>query len=37
MGCNKKEAARAVAEAIEHDEPHDLDGLLRAALRRCSS
>jgi hypothetical protein len=26
-----------VAEAIEHDEPHDLEGLIKAALRRCGS
>jgi hypothetical protein len=37
LGLKKREATRVVAEAIAEDRPGDLDALIRAALRRCSS
>jgi hypothetical protein len=37
LGFKKEVAARAVREALERDEPHDLEGLVKAALRRCST
>jgi hypothetical protein len=37
LGFTKDMAARAVREAIEHDAPHDLESLIKAALRRCGS
>jgi hypothetical protein len=37
LGFTKEVAARAVREAIEHDAPRDLERLIKAALRRCSS
>jgi hypothetical protein len=36
LGFTKDVARRAVRDAIEHDEPHDLEGLIKAALRRCA-
>jgi Holliday junction resolvasome RuvABC DNA-binding subunit len=36
LGFTKDVARRAMREAIEHDEPHDLEGLIKAALRRCA-
>jgi hypothetical protein len=33
----KDVAARAVREALERDAPHDLEGLIKAALKRCGS
>jgi hypothetical protein len=36
LGFTKDVANRAVREAIEHDEPHDLEALIKAALRRCA-
>ena len=35
LGFTKDVAARAVREAIECDEPHELESLIKAALRRC--
>jgi Holliday junction resolvasome RuvABC DNA-binding subunit len=32
----KREAMRAVSEALAEDEPHDLEALIRSALRRCT-
>jgi hypothetical protein len=37
LGFTKDVAARAVREAIEHDAPHDLESLVKAALRRCAA
>jgi Holliday junction resolvasome RuvABC DNA-binding subunit len=37
LGFKKDAAARAVREAIEHDASHDLEGLIKAALRRCDT
>jgi hypothetical protein len=37
LGFTKDVAARAVRDALEHDAPHDLESLLKAALRRCGS
>jgi Holliday junction resolvasome RuvABC DNA-binding subunit len=35
LGVTKELGARAVREALEHDAPHDLEALIKAALRRC--
>jgi Holliday junction resolvasome RuvABC DNA-binding subunit len=35
LGFKKDVAAAAVREAIECDAPGDLEGLIKAALRRC--
>jgi hypothetical protein len=35
LGFKKDVAARAVREALEHDAPHDLERLIKAALKRC--
>jgi hypothetical protein len=35
LGFPKDVAARSVREAIEYDAPHDLESLIKAALRRC--
>jgi hypothetical protein len=35
LGFTKDVAKRAVSDAIEHDEPPDLESLLRSALKRC--
>jgi Holliday junction resolvasome RuvABC DNA-binding subunit len=37
LGFKKDLASRAVREAIECDEPHDLESLIKAALRRCGT
>ena len=37
LGFKKDVAARAVRDALEQDAPHDLEGLIKAALRRCGS
>jgi hypothetical protein len=37
LGFKKDVAARAVRDAIEQDEPHDLEALIKAALRRCGT
>jgi hypothetical protein len=37
LGFTKDEARRAVQDAIEHDAPKDLECLIKAALRRCST
>jgi hypothetical protein len=37
LGFKKDVAARVVREAIEHDAPRDLEGLIKAALRRCNT
>jgi hypothetical protein len=37
LGFTKDVARRAVRDALEHDAPHDLEGLIKAALRRCGS
>jgi hypothetical protein len=37
LGFTKDVAVRAVREAIERDAPHDLESLIKAALRRCGS
>jgi Holliday junction resolvasome RuvABC DNA-binding subunit len=37
LGFTKEVAARAVREALERDESRDLEGLVKAALRRCST
>jgi hypothetical protein len=37
LGFKKDIAARAVREAIERDAPHDLESLIKAALRRCGT
>ena len=36
LGFPKDFARRAVREALEHDAPHDLESLVKAALRRCA-
>ena len=36
LGFPKDFAGRAVREALEHDAPHDLESLVKAALRRCA-
>jgi Holliday junction resolvasome RuvABC DNA-binding subunit len=36
LGFKKDVVARAVRDAIERDAPHDLETLIKAALRRCS-
>jgi hypothetical protein len=35
LGFKKDVAARSVREALEHDAPHDLESLIKAALRHC--
>ncbi len=37
LGFKKRDASCAVAAALEKDEPQDLDGLVRSALKRCGS
>ena len=37
LGSTKEVAVRAVREAVERDESRDLEGLVKAALRRCST
>jgi hypothetical protein len=37
LGFKKDLASRAVREAIECDAPHDLESLIKAALRRCAT
>ena len=37
LGFKKDVASRAVREAIECDAPHDLESLIKAALRRCGT
>jgi hypothetical protein len=37
LGFTKDIAARAVREAVEHDAPTNLESLIKAALRRCST
>jgi hypothetical protein len=37
LGFTKREATRAVSEALGEDAPRDLEALIRGALRRCSS
>jgi hypothetical protein len=37
LGFKKDVASRAVREAIECDAPRDLEGLIKAALRRCNT
>ena len=37
LGFKKDVAACAVRDALEHDAAHDLEGLIKAALRRCDT
>jgi hypothetical protein len=37
LGYPKDVARRAVREALERDAPHDLESLIKAALRRCAT
>jgi hypothetical protein len=37
LGFAKDMAARAVRDAIEHDAPTELESLIKAALKRCST
>ena len=37
LGFTKDVAARAVREAMDGDAPHDLESLIKAALKRCGS
>jgi hypothetical protein len=37
LGFTKDVARRAVLDALERDAPHDLESLIKAALRRCGS
>jgi Holliday junction resolvasome RuvABC DNA-binding subunit len=37
LGFTKDVAMRAVREAFVRDAPHDLESLIKAALRRCGS
>jgi Holliday junction resolvasome RuvABC DNA-binding subunit len=37
LGFTNDVAARAVRDAIDHDAPHDLESLIKAAVRRCNT
>ena len=37
LGFPKDVAKRAVRHALESDAPHDLESLLKAALKRCGT